>query len=124
MAALSNHLGQKPLQWIATADIGVFAAMAFTHPQEYNHKAISLAGDELNVSGLTAAFKHTTGEEVGPTYWFLGSLLTTAVGEMGTMVRWFGTDGYGADIQRLRTMHPGLMDMETWIKKDSKFKTI
>ena len=122
MAALSNNLGQKPLQWIATSDIGVFATFAFSHPSEYNQKAISLAGDELNVPGLIQAFKHAAGEEVAPTFWFLGSVLTTLVVEMGTMVRWFGSDGYGADIEKLRRMHPGLKDMETWIKTESNWK--
>ena len=121
MAALSNNLDQKPLQWVATKDIGVFAALAFANPDKYNHKAIGIAGDELNVNGLKAAFKHATGEEVGPTFWFLGSILTTLVGEMGTMIRWFASDGYRADIQRLRSMHPELLDMEKWIKEESAF---
>src|ERR1700712_4157126 len=118
MAALSNNLGQKPLQWIATKDIGVFAAKAFGNPEEYNHKAISLAGDSLNVEGLTGAFESAIGEPIVPTFGILGSVLTTMVGEMGTMVRWFGTDGYGADIKKLRSMHPGLLDMEAWIKEE------
>lgn len=121
MAALSNNLGQKPLQWVATKDIGVFAAKAFASPQEYNHKAISLAGDSLNVEGLTGAFESATGHPIGPTFGFLGSILTTMVGEMGTMVRWFGTDGYGADINMLKTLHPGLLTMEAWIKEESAF---
>lgn len=121
MAALSNNLGEKPLQWIATKDIGIFAALAFANPEKYNHKAISLAGDNLNVAGLTKAFGSATGTPIGPTYSFLGSVLTYMVGEMGTMVRWFGTDGYGADINKLKTMHPGLLNMESWIKEESKF---
>lgn len=121
MAALSNNLGQKPLQWIATKDIGIFAAKAFTTPEEYNHKSISLAGDSLNVEGLTKAFESATGTPIAPTFGFLGSVLTTMVGEMGIMVRWFGTDGYGADIKKLKTMHPGLLDMESWITEESNF---
>ncbi|QDS69608.1 hypothetical protein FKW77_008741 [Venturia effusa] len=121
MAALSNNLGDKPLQWIATKDIGVFAAKAFANPQEYNKKAISLAGDNLNVQGLTEAFGNATGTPIAPTFGLLGSVLTTMVGEMGTMVRWFGSDGYGADIGKLKSMHPGLLDMESWIKEESKF---
>jgi len=32
-----------------------------------------------------------------------------------------GTDGYGADIQKVRKTHPGLLDLETWIKEESDF---
>ena len=46
MAALRDTLGDKALQWVATADIGTFAKLAFCSPQEYNHKALGLAGDE------------------------------------------------------------------------------
>ncbi|KAE9973199.1 hypothetical protein BLS_003720 [Venturia inaequalis] len=121
MAALSNNLGEKPLQWIATKDIGIFAAKAFANPEKYNKQAVSLAGDNLTVEGLTEAFGKATGAPVVPTYGILGSVLTTMVGEMGTMVRWFGSDGYGADTNKLKTMHPGLLNMESWIKEESKF---
>jgi len=121
MAALSNNLGEKPLQWIAASDIGVFAAIAFADPEGYNHKAIGLAGDNLNVAGVSQAFQKGAGASVTPTFGILGSALTTFVPEMGMMVRWFRTDGYGADIEKLRKIHPGLKDFETWTKT-SAFK--
>lgn len=122
MTALSNHLGEKKLQWVATRDIGFFAAKAFAQPEEWNHKAVGLAGDELNVAQLTQAFKNK-GVPSGPTFWFLGSILTYMVGELGIMIKWFGTDGYGADIPKLRKMNPSLMTMEDWLVKESKFQT-
>ncbi|KAF2429113.1 NAD(P)-binding protein [Tothia fuscella] len=121
LAALSNNLSQKPLQWVATKDIGIFASKAFADPDKYNHKAIGLAGDELNVAEISATFKKVTGEDVAPTYWFLGSILTTLIGDLGAMVRWFGTDGYGVDIGKARELHPGLMGMERWIREESQF---
>jgi hypothetical protein len=126
MTALANELVDKPVQWIATADIGTFAALAFENPDEYNHKAIGLAGDSLSVAGLGEAFKKATGSSshVAPTFSLFGSLLTSIVGEMGTMVHWFATDGYGADIPKLREIYPSLMDVETWIKEESNFKAI
>jgi hypothetical protein len=121
MAALANNLDQKRLQWVATKDIGIFAALAFKNPNEHNHKAISIAGDALNVTNLVAAFKSATGTDVQPTFWILGSVLTILIGEMGTMLKWFGSDGYGADILKVREMHPELLDMETWMKEESDF---
>jgi NmrA-like family len=123
MTALHNELGEKRLQWIATADIGIFAALAFENPSKYNHKAIGLAGDDLNVDELSTAFGKKTGNALTPTFWFLGTALTTLVGEMRAMLKWFASDGYGADIQKCRNMNPKLMDFETWIEKESKFVT-
>ncbi|KAK0744440.1 hypothetical protein B0T21DRAFT_407544 [Apiosordaria backusii] len=121
LAALRNWLGdnRKPLQWIATADIGVFAAMAFEDPQKWNRKAIGLAGDELTVEQLGQAFTKATGQPAPITYWFLGSALTYAVKEMGTMIAWFASDGYAADIEARRRDYPGLMTMEQWLQTKS-----
>lgn len=121
MTALNNTLGQKKLQWVATSDIGVFAAKAFESPEDYNHKALGLAGDELNPEEVAKAFDNATGTPLAPTFWGLGSVLMYMVGELGTMIKWFGSDGYKADIPALKKMHPGLMDMETWVKEKSAF---
>lgn len=123
MAALRDTLGDKALQWVATADIGTFAKLAFTKPQEYNHKALGLAGDELNPAQISEVFKQKTGSGLDGTFGFLGSFLKYMVAELGVMINWFGTDGYKADIQALKKQHSGLMDMGTWIEKESSFTT-
>ena len=123
MAALRDTLGEKPLQWVATADIGEFARLAFESPEQYNHKAIGLAGDELNPKQISQAFQNKTGAGLDGTFWFLGSFLKYMVTELGTMINWFGAEGYKANIPELRKMHPGLMSMETWIEKKSAFTT-
>lgn len=122
LAALRDTLGpSKPLQWIATKDIGVFAGKAFLSPAEYNHRALGLAGDELTVSQLSEVFQKETGAALDGTFWALGAVLKYMVGDMGKMVDWFGSDGYGADIKGLKGMHPGLMDLGTWIREESNF---
>ena len=55
------------------------------------------------------------------TFWAFGALLKTVVGELGTMINWFGAEGYKVDIAKLKKIYPGLMDMETWIEKESSF---
>jgi len=121
MAAMRDTLGTKSNQWIATADIGVFAKLAFESPDKFNHKAIGLAGDELTSEQLSQAFENKTGSRMDGTFWFLGSFLKYMVAELGTMINWFGSDGYRANIPELKKMHPGLMNMETWIEKKSAF---
>nr|POE75591.1 nmra-like family domain-containing protein 1 [Quercus suber] len=115
LAAMRDTLGTKPCQWIATADIGIFAKLAFEDPTKFNHRAIGLAGDELNTQQLSQAFKNTTGSPLDGTFGILGSVLKYMVAEMGKMVDWFASDGYKVNISELRKMHPGLLNMEQWI---------
>lgn len=122
MTAVHNTLGDsKPLQWVAASDIGFFAAQAFAKPEEWNLKALGLAGDELTVPQIDKAFANATGTPLGTTFSFLGSALMWGVAELGHMIGWFGSDGYKADIANLEKIHPGLMDMEAWIAKKSAF---
>ncbi|GAB7355769.1 hypothetical protein MBLNU459_g6454t1 [Dothideomycetes sp. NU459] len=124
MTALHNTLGDgKPLQWVSTADIGHFAAQAFDKPEEWNHKAVGLAGDELTFPEISKAFENKTGSPVGTTFSFLGSALMWGVAELNHMITWFGAEGYKADVQHLRRIHPGLLDMETWLAEKSSFPT-
>lgn len=123
MAAMRDTLGPKPNQWIAVHDIGIFARLAFSSPGQYNHRAIGLAGDELTSQQLSKAFQNKTGQPMDGTFWFLGAILKYMVGELGTMINWFGNDGYKANIPELKKMHPGLMDLETWIATKSNFTT-
>ncbi|KAL8784138.1 MAG: hypothetical protein Q9195_009162 [Heterodermia aff. obscurata] len=123
LASLNSTLKPgQPLQWIACRDIGVFAAKAFENPSEYSGKAIGLAGDQLTVDQTTEAFKDATGEGLTPTWSILGSALKLVSGELRAMINWFGSEGYGVDIEAVRKLHPALMDLRTWIAEDSKFE--
>jgi uncharacterized protein YbjT (DUF2867 family) len=124
MTAMRDTLQGKPVQWVATVDIGVFAAKAFTDPDRWNHQALGLAGDELDFPAICQAFEHKTGAPVGTTYGLLGSALKWAVPEMSVMLGWFASDGYRADIRKLRGLHPQLLDVENWLVKRSRFTTV
>ena len=99
----------KKLQVIATTDIGPFGAAAFLEPEDptYNNKAISLAGDELTFEDANEIFKEKTGMEIPTTYEFLTRIALWALGEIGTMFRWFATDGFGADVGNLKGLDAG-----------------
>jgi uncharacterized protein YbjT (DUF2867 family) len=124
MTAMRDTLQGKSIQWVATADIGVFVAQAFTNPDQWNHQAIGLAGDELDFPAISKAFENKTGAPVGTTYGLLGSALKWAVPEMKVMLGWFASDGYRADVKKVRELHPGMLDLESWLVQRSKFTTI
>ncbi|KAJ4288760.1 hypothetical protein N0V88_007295 [Collariella sp. IMI 366227] len=123
VAALKNYLGEKKkkLQWVAVADIGVFAEKAFGDPEKWKGNAVGLAGDELTMEGVDEAFMKVTGEPAPKAYWLFGSALTKMMKEMRVMLEWFAQEGYKVDIEEVRRQHPGLLNMEEWLAKKSKF---
>ncbi|KAI0541812.1 hypothetical protein GGR58DRAFT_387625 [Xylaria digitata] len=121
MAALRNWLGDKPVQWVATKDIGIFAAQAFTDPKKWDRQAVGLAGDELNFDGMSRLFESVTGRPAPVAYSVFGSALTFLLSEMRVMISWFASDGYHADIEARRVDHPGMLTFVQWLDEESSF---
>ncbi|KAI0016111.1 hypothetical protein F4780DRAFT_783539 [Xylariomycetidae sp. FL0641] len=125
LAALRNWCGDegRPVQWVATRDVGVFAALAFADPAAWDRRAVGLAGDELTCAGLARAFRRATGAAPPRAPGFLGSLLTCLVAELRLMIAWFASDGYRADVPARRRDHPGLLSLEQWLVEVSPFES-
>ncbi|KAH8698750.1 nucleoside-diphosphate-sugar epimerase family protein [Talaromyces proteolyticus] len=113
----------KKLQMVATSDIGVFGALAFLNPNEYQGKSISLAGDELTLDEMAKIFKQQMGYDVPMTFGFVARILLWFMKDLGLMFKWFHDVGYGADIGKLKKMHPELKDFATWLKSESRFSS-
>jgi uncharacterized protein YbjT (DUF2867 family) len=109
---------QRPLQLIACSDIGEFAALSFDSPGKYVGQKIPLAGDELDPAGLREAYKRAKGSDFPVAYGIFGKAVCYMVKEMGLMFAWFNSHGYAADIAKLKEIHPGLKDFETWAKTE------
>jgi uncharacterized protein YbjT (DUF2867 family) len=123
LAALRDTLQDKPLQWVSVDDIGMFGARAFREHNEWNARAEALAGSELTMDEMSGCFERTIGTPVPATYGMFGSALKWAVTEVNLMITWFGTEGYGADIAKLKKMEPKLCDFETWLRERSGWKS-
>ncbi|KAF5532681.1 hypothetical protein FPHYL_13733 [Fusarium phyllophilum] len=123
MTSFRDVMKDKPLQWIATSDIGIFAAEVFNNPdhEQYKKKAIGIAGEELTFQDMNIAFKQVTGHGIGTTFGFLGKALKAGVKEVGTMLDWFKAEGYNADMALARSIHPGVKGVREWLKEDSAF---
>lgn len=111
----------QPLQLIACADIGHFAAQALMNPDKYRGRAISLAGDELTFDQAAAVFKDKIGADIPTTYGVVGSLALWALKDIGTMFEWMNSEGFGADVEELRGEFPGMIDFSTYLEKDSGY---
>jgi uncharacterized protein YbjT (DUF2867 family) len=103
-----------PLQMLAVADIGVFAADAFERPDEYLGRAVALAGDELTGPQIAAVFAEHTGAparfEEQPI-----EHVRAFSDDYARMFEWLNTHGYRADIPALRRQHPGLRTLRSWL---------
>ncbi|KAM0257578.1 hypothetical protein ACHAQJ_004278 [Trichoderma viride] len=122
--AIKIRLGQsqKPLQLVATEDIGEAAADALLHPEQHKGKAISLAGDEVTYQQLAEIFREKTGSDVPLTWGILARLAIAMSKEMGTMFSFFAKEGYAADVEALRRQYPQLKDLRSWLETSSFLK--
>ncbi|KAH6615880.1 hypothetical protein B0J18DRAFT_459823 [Chaetomium sp. MPI-SDFR-AT-0129] len=110
----------RPLQLVATDDIGVFAAKSFMQVDQFKGQAISLAGDELTYDQMVQVFQQKTGAAPPLTWSLVARMVLGLSEEMGTMFAFFEREGYGANIPELRRLHPGLKDLGTWLEESRK----
>ena len=115
-----NAIGLRPekeRQLIAVEDIAVFTALAFEEPEQFLGKTIELAGDALTESQLADTFAKVIGRPVK---------LTPPTGgggwgdpeESAAAFRFFNGEAYDADIPALRKLHPGLLTLEQYLRKN------
>jgi uncharacterized protein YbjT (DUF2867 family) len=111
----------QPLQMIGVSDIGAVAAEVFMNVDAYKGRAISLAGDELTYAQFKHIFEKRTGQTLPTTWRPLAALFMAVVKDMGYMYKWFHDEGFGADVEEVKKIHPGLKDFETWLETESAF---
>jgi uncharacterized protein YbjT (DUF2867 family) len=115
-----NALGLRPekeRQLIAAEDIAVFVALAFTNPEQYFGKTIELAGDALTESKIADTFTKVIGRPVKLTM-PSGEGGRQSEEEMIAMFNFFNCEAYDADIAALRKLHPGLLTIEQYLRKN------
>ncbi|GAA4378948.1 NmrA/HSCARG family protein [Agromyces bauzanensis] len=104
----------KPLQMVATADIGVFAADAFERPEQHIGKAIALAGDELTGPQIAQVFRETLAMPARYEQQPLDEIRGFSE-DLALMSEWLNDFGYQADIPALRRRHPELRRLRDWL---------
>jgi uncharacterized protein YbjT (DUF2867 family) len=120
--AAYRQMGDKKLQFIASTDIGHFAAEAFRHPEENNKQSISLAGDDISFPEAIEIFKEEFGHPMPVAFGIFGILFRYMISDVRKMFTWFETVGYGANVGELRKQHPALLDFRHWLRAESAFK--
>ena len=105
------------VQFVATYDIGWFAARALEDPERYAGRVIPLAGDELNVADIIRTYKTVTGHKpwVAPIPAFVAKMMMPK--EFADMFRWIREKGFEADIAKVRQEYPQMLTFAGWVKK-------
>lgn len=121
--SVRDVMGEKKMPWIATDDIGFFAAMQLRDYTKWKGRALSLGGEPINFADINATFRNVTGQDAPTTYSFVASGFNWGVAEMGKMFGWFKREGYSANAAELKRLHPGMLDLEQWLRTKSDWKT-
>jgi len=113
----ANVGGAHRVQFVATHDIGWFAARALEQPARYAGRVIPLAGDELSVGDIIRTFKAVTGRKpwVAPIPAFVAKMMMPK--EFADMFRWIREKGFNADIAQVRQEYPQVLTFSGWLKK-------
>ncbi|CEJ94875.1 hypothetical protein VHEMI10382 [[Torrubiella] hemipterigena] len=115
-AMLRVSLKAKPIQFVATHDVGVVAARAFCDPDSFSGKTISIAGDELTFDALAAVYRDKVGRDVPALPGFVGRLILLSSKDLRVMFNFFAEQGYGADVTTVKAEYPGIMNFGTWLE--------
>ncbi|MFD3591619.1 NmrA/HSCARG family protein [Nocardia sp. NPDC058640] len=104
-----------PLSLISVRDIGAFAALALTHPEEYLGRTVSIAGDRLTPPQIARTFGLAAGR---PARSFQVPIEAVRAfdAQVAKMFTFFNERPDEAlDLTALRVQHPGLQDLPTWL---------
>ena len=105
-----------PQQLMAVDDVGAFAALAFAQPGEWIGRAVDLAGDELTPVQIVTAISEAIDRPL-PSVQIPLEVIAQAGADFAYAYTWLNDRGYRADVAFTRALHPGLMDLRTWLKR-------
>ncbi|MEU1867790.1 NmrA/HSCARG family protein [Streptomyces gardneri] len=114
---LSTGLAPEiPQQIMAVDDVGAVAALAFSRPEEWIGREVSLAGDEIAPVRIAAAIGKALGIPL-PYVQVPIEAIRALSEDFAYANEWLNTRGYRADIPATRRIHPGTMDFDTWLER-------
>lgn len=107
-------------QLIAVADIGSFAARAFSAPADWIGRAMDIAGDELTTPRIASAIAAATGRAVRYRHISLDEIRAQSPQRAAALAALYeDPDRPAADLQNCRAAAPGLLGFATWLDTPS-----
>jgi uncharacterized protein YbjT (DUF2867 family) len=108
-------------QLIAVDDIGAFTALAFASPEDYLGQTLTLIGDAPTPPQIAASISHATGQAISY-HQIPIETLRQQNPEVARACEFINGGGFKGDISRLRKLHPGLLDFDSWLEKEGAAK--
>jgi uncharacterized protein YbjT (DUF2867 family) len=106
----------RELQQLSLNDLGAFVGMAFADRENWLGRELDLAGDEPSMTKTAETFARVIGRPVTYVQLPWEKYREVAGDEYTEMFRWFELEGYDADIEVLRELHPGLTTFEQYLR--------
>jgi len=116
----------KSYQTIAADDIGAFATLAFSSPEQFIGLELEIAGSDLTNPEAAQVFSRVLGKPVKFQKLPMPIVRLFLGKEFHQMFRWFNIAGFKADIPTLRRQYPEvhLQTLEVWLRKEGWHKRV
>ena len=115
MGIIDSRAPDRELHFIAIDDIGFLVGEAFDHPEQWQGKAINIAGDSMTVAEYVNTFSKVMGRDVIYTQLPIEQYLQTMPKPLGPLFEWYENVGYTADVAGLRQRYPNLITLEQYL---------
>lgn len=107
---------ETKLQQLSEEDYGAMVAEVFDRPTEFLNREIEVAGVEMTMPEIAAAFSHVLGKPVKYQQIPFEAFEQQAGEEVTTMFRWFETDSYAADLTQLQREFSTPTDFASYLR--------
>ncbi len=108
---------RQPVDWIAVDDIGAVAAAVFAKPEVYIGQRLVLSGDTQSIAEARSIFKRVNGRAPFGLPMPAGLFGRMVSKDLLAMWYWLSRNTFDADVEAVRKIYPGVMGMETWLKR-------
>lgn len=110
---------ETPIQMIAVHDIGFFATYALNNPEGSIGKVFEIAGAELTIAQIVEVLQKVS--ELPVSYQVSSPEAEPHLEGARKANAFFAREGYRADIDALRQIHPQLSSFEMWLREINLF---
>lgn len=107
--------GSVPVPWLCCRDLGLIAARVFADPDRYLGRSLGLAAEVRSLDECRRIYARVHGREprrVPVPVW----LLERFVGDTVTLWRWLRSGHVDPDLELTRSIHPGVLTVEAWLR--------
>jgi uncharacterized protein YbjT (DUF2867 family) len=112
----------RQVGWLCTDDLGAIAAKVFAQPEQFIGQDLSLVSDKQSIDECRTLYQAVMGKN--PPRFPMPAWMFARFGFIGrdlsTMWRWLSTATIEMDLETTRTIHPGALSVEAWLRKQKR----